>query len=608
MIRMIKNNWFMLKYLYKARKEYIFWEIGKSIWNSATNLVTIYLFKVLIDMLVGKKELINIIPIILAYAILKKGYDLLFEYMMQIELPKAKYALEKIITEDIMTKALTIDLECYDNTDFYNKYTKALAETGGRAIAALNVISTFIFHIISMIGLMSLIFILEPFAIVLATFYFFSSLIFINKNKEYMFERDMDVIPYNRHADYCKSVFFSRESAKDLRIHNGIAGYFKDKYVESLNSAEQKYMNVSGKIYINDIVRTIALIITEMILPLTYFSHLYLQGSITIGSVTALWESTLNLANNANGFFYIYSNLKQSSLYIENLKYILKYVPKIHNVENVVSVPKKINEIRFVNLTFAYPGSQEKVLKNVNLTINAKQKVAFVGHNGAGKSTLIKLLLRLYDPSEGYIAINGIDIRKFDLSEYRALFATMFQDFSLFSAPISVNVAMKKNIHDEDEQGIIDSLTKVGLYEKIINEPKGIHSYYTKVFDDNGILLSGGEMQKLALARNLANVNKSLIGIYDEPSSALDPESESVFYDNILKMLNTKILIFISHRLSTTCEADMIYLLEEGSVVESGNHDELMKIDGKYAHIFRLQAERYKYDLIQDEILHYKYN
>ncbi len=608
MILMIKNNWFMLKYLYKARKEYIFWEIGKSIWSSATELITIYLFKVLIDMLVGKKELINIIPIILAYAILKKGYDLLFEYIMQIELPKAKYALEKIITEDIITKALTIDLECYDNTDFYNKYTKALAETGGRAIAALNVISTFIFNIISMIGLMSLIFVMEPFAIVLATFYFFSSLIFVNKNKEYMFERDMDVIPYNRHADYCKSVFFSRESAKDLRIHNGIAGYFKDKYVESLNSAEQKYMNASGKIYINDIVRTIALIITEMILPLTYFSHLYLKGSITIGSVTALWESMRNLANNASGFFYTYSNLKQSSLYIENLKYILKYVPKIRDVENVVRVPKEIHEIRFVNLTFTYPGSQEKVLKNVNLTIKAKQKVAFVGHNGAGKSTLIKLLLRLYDPSEGYIAINGIDIRKFDLSEYRALFATMFQDFSLFSAPISVNVAMKKNIDDEDEQGIIDSLTKVGLYEKIINEPKGIHSYYTKIFDDNGILLSGGEMQKLALARNLANVNKSLIGIYDEPSSALDPESESVFYDNILKILNTKILIFISHRLSTTCEADMIYLLEEGSVVESGNHDELMKIDGKYAHIFRLQAERYKYDLIQDEILHYKYN
>ena len=226
------------------------------------------------------------------------------------------------------------------------------------------------------------------------------------------------------------------------------------------------------------------------------------------------------------------------------------------------------------------------------MQIHKNEKIAIVGYNGAGKSTLIKLLLRLYEPVEGHICLNGRDITEYKMDEYRTMFGTVFQDFRLFSVSLAENVKM--DLLDgtpEEEQQIKEALKSATFLNKLKQMPDGIHTQIGKEFDNQGMLLSGGEAQKVAIARTIIQGNE--IVIMDEPSSALDPDSEYELNKLMMDSTYDKTVIFISHRLSTTRMADKIYMLEDGQIIESGSHEELMALNGKYAEMFHLQSEKY---------------
>jgi ATP-binding cassette subfamily B protein len=226
------------------------------------------------------------------------------------------------------------------------------------------------------------------------------------------------------------------------------------------------------------------------------------------------------------------------------------------------------------------------------MTIKAGQKIALVGYNGAGKSTLVKLILRLYDPNSGKVLINGEGIKDFTISSYRSKFSTIFQDFRIYSASVAENVLCGKYTN-VDEKRVNSALSNSGFDEKLASMPHGIDTVLTKEFDSEGINLSGGEAQKIAIARVFAR--DCDIVILDEPSSALDPDSEYELNKTLMTAFD-KTVIIISHRLSTTRMADMIYMLEDGKIIEQGDHDSLMKLDGKYAEMFNKQAEKYNLD------------
>ena len=235
-------------------------------------------------------------------------------------------------------------------------------------------------------------------------------------------------------------------------------------------------------------------------------------------------------------------------------------------------------------------GSDKYVLKNINLELKGNEKIALVGHNGAGKSTLIKLLLRLYDPTEGKITLDGVDIKDIKMKGYRDMFSVVFQDFKLIALPVSENVLMRPP-KQGDEEKIEQALKLSGAYDRIMELKDGVNTVLTKEFSEDGAVLSVGEGQKIAIAH--AFIKDAPYIILDEPTSALDPVAESEMYKNMMKVGENKGMVFISHRLSSAVGADRIYMLENGEVIECGTHKELMALDGKYADMFKKQAQNY---------------
>ena len=241
------------------------------------------------------------------------------------------------------------------------------------------------------------------------------------------------------------------------------------------------------------------------------------------------------------------------------------------------------------NVSFTYAGNETPTLHNISFDIRAGEKVAIVGYNGAGKSTLVKLLTRLYDPTEGSLCYDGKDVRDYQLTAYRECFGTAFQDFSMFAASLAENVVMNKA--EGREQEVREALDKAGFTEKLSDLSAGLDTQLTKEFHEDGAVFSGGEAQKVAIARVFAGNSQVLI--LDEPSSALDPLSEYHVNHSMLEAAADKTVIFISHRLSTTKAADTIFMMEHGRIIERGSHEELMAQNGKYAEMFRLQSKNY---------------
>ena len=225
------------------------------------------------------------------------------------------------------------------------------------------------------------------------------------------------------------------------------------------------------------------------------------------------------------------------------------------------------------------------------MTVRKGEKIAIVGHNGAGKTTLVKLLMGLYEATDGEIRISGENINDYEPKSFHERFGTVFQDLQIFALPLSVNVLMRKPGNEEERKLVEDSLRKAQFGEKLDSLENGIDTMVTKEFDENGMGLSGGEAQKIAIARVFAR--KPDIVILDEPSSALDPIAEYRMYQNMLNASEGETVIFISHRLSATRDADRIYLFENGTIIEQGSHDELLARGGTYAEMWKLQAQNY---------------
>lgn len=311
-------------------------------------------------------------------------------------------------------------------------------------------------------------------------------------------------------------------------------------------------------------------------------------GEISVGEMTLYVGTLTTIFGSGAGMFWAYSRLLVQRAYLGNYSELMNL--KNEKYDGTLPVEKRLDndyELEFRNVSFHYPNNGELVLKNVTKKLHVGGKVAIVGKNGSGKSTFIKLLCRLYDPTEGEILLNGIDIRKYDYDEYRNLFGVVFQDFNLFPFSVAQNIAASL---EYDEELVENALEKAGMSERVKGMPKGYDTVADRQEED-GVELSGGEAQKIAIARAL--YKDAPVVILDEPTAALDPVSELEIYERFDEMVEEKTGIYISHRMSSCRFCENVIVFDDGNIVQQGKHSELLGEDGLYAKLWRAQAQYY---------------
>ncbi len=490
----------------------------------------------------------------------------------------------------LFRKSRNVELECFENSDFYDKYTLAMEKADERLIQTVEVVFGTAFGAIASVCAFVFMFQVDKISVLFILFPIIGNFVFNRMNSRLDYKRNKDMAPHNRRIAYINRVMYLPEYAKEMRLTD-VFSLMKRQYKESITGLADVTQKYTKRAAIN-----------HWLYVMFTFTFIF-EGLLIYGAYRTLVSDTMSLAQLAVitsmmvsttwiliGFTDSLTNLFKNGLFIEYLRTFLEYKEKIPEDTAGVDPGNEIKSIEFRDVSFSY--KDEKVLSHLNMEFRDGKTYALVGHNGAGKTTLIKLLLRFYDPTEGTILLNGRDIREYDLKKYRALFATAFQDHRMFSMSVLDNVVMGENIPEgEKEKKVCDALKLSGAYDKVMTLPKGIKTTLTHEFDDEGAVLSGGEFQKIVVAR--AFVKECPFKIFDEPSSALDPIAEARLFDNIYESCRKNTLVFISHRLSSVQNADWVYLLSEGTVKEEGNHAMLMEKKGIYADMYTKQAKNY---------------
>ena len=495
--------------------------------------------------------------------------------------------LERKMKILLVDKTSSMELSCYENPTFYDKYVLASRDIPYKLSNMAWYVSDLVGTVIGMMLYGSLLFTMDPLFIIFAIIPLFSTFLKKKGNELWHKHSNEDTVQHRR-AQYAQRIFYSADYAKEMRLTNA-KEFMLERYDEASDGRMDIVKRYGFKEMLIDVTTSsLTEVISNPLAIIFAVFRTFVSGVLGIGDCAVVINSVNSLTSTFTGITNRYYSIHGQALFFEDFKTFMAYEPKMKDKENAVKPERGL--IKLENVSFKYDGSDNYVLKNVNISLNKNEKIALVGHNGAGKSTLIKLLLRLYDPTDGRVTVNGVDVRDCIAKDYRSMFSVVFQDFKTLALPVFENVLMRPR-QEGDEERVIDALKKSGVYDRIMELPNGIESMLTKEFDEDGAVLSVGESQKLAIAH--AFLKDAPYVILDEPSSALDPIAESEMYSNMMKMGENKGMIFISHRLSSAVSADKIYMLENGEVIEQGTHSELMERNGKYADMFRKQAQNY---------------
>ena len=504
--------------------------------------------------------------------------------------PRAKAVINKGLYTILFKKARNVELECFENSDFYDKYTLAMEKADERlSTTVADVWGTFFGGIASILAFVFM-YGVDRLSVLFILFPVIGNFVFNRMISKLDYTRNKEMAPYNRKIAYINRVMYLAEYAKEMRITNvfSLMGKHYQDSIKGLCDVTQKYGKKAAALHWFYVEFTFTFIFEGLLI---YGAHRTIVGhSMTLAQLAVITSMMVSTTWILIGFTDSLNRCFKNGLFVDYLKSFLEYKERIPEDFKGLECPKEIESIEFRDVSFAY--KDEMVLSHLNMEFRKDKTYALVGHNGAGKTTITKLLLRFYDPTEGKILLNGRDIRDYNLQQYRKLFATAFQDNKLLSMSVKDNVLMGEEVPEEKKDKLVSEALKLsGVYDKIMTLPNGLETTLTREFDDNGVVLSGGEFQKVVVAR--AFVRESPVKIFDEPSSALDPIAEYELFDNILTSCKNHTLLFISHRLSSVQNADWVYLLENGTVKEEGNHKKLMALNGTYADMYNKQAKNY---------------
>ncbi|MBQ7781380.1 MAG: ABC transporter ATP-binding protein [Lachnospiraceae bacterium] len=591
MKRLISNVFYILKYaLSHDRKMAVTYIIGRCVFQGTGAFMDTFLLKEIIDILTTTANVRDIIGVLALMLILQIVRFLIFR-TAENQFWTNMVGFSGAIQRELMQKAQKMDLKCYDIPEYFDDFIIAASQSEEMAKKAIMSVADIAANVTAMIVAGTMIVTMNPIIAIFPIIGFIINIItrFIITKLEYQYNVEKQKI--GRKADYSKRVFYQPEYAKEIKL-TGIEEALIEQYEEAIAEERKMALKYSLKIIPPTLINWISVYtLCQFYAVPVYLAYLAIEKkSIQLGDVASLKNATNNIKSRLDQMNYALVDFQTVGQYAEKFRRFMDYEINIEGCEGSEPIPENDCTLELKNVSFKYKDSEKYVLKNVNMTIRKGEKLALVGENGAGKTTLIKLIMRLYDVTEGSITFGGVDIRKLNIKAYREKIGAVFQDFQIYGATLAENVKMDF-VSDGDKEKIIAALKRADFGSKLKSLEDGIDTELTKEFSESGTMLSGGESQKVAIARMF--MRDMPIAILDEPSSALDPIAEYRLNKSMLENAQNQAVILISHRLSTTKDADRIILLEHGSIIESGTHTELIEKDGMYAKMWNVQAEKY---------------
>lgn len=572
---------------------YILLLLFSTLVNSGQVLINVVLPKFLIDELMGNRDIKRLALFGMAIVVANVLFAFLANTMKRIMDVKNIYIKEKM-SQAMATKIMNVEFSYLENPFYLDLKERAVFAANNQSAMEnlINNIAGCLKNFITISGLLVVMFTLSWVLVVLMVVTVVLSLMIYRFFMDYQMKFFQDLVPVNRKYGYYVNLCSSDKLQKDIRLYrmNKMLTDRVTKYNVELNTWLSKYFKKQG-IYmgfygvINDLQATLAYGYVALRVTVDLFGRKIGIGSFTM-YVTAAINFSSSIAQFGNSIITIIQMLGYLDPFMEFMS-----LPDEKNACGNLECSGEVESIEFKNVSFSYPGSEKEILHDISFKISKGEKISIVGLNGAGKTTLIKLICRLYHPNSGEILINGHNIFEYNHESYMKNIAAVFQDYKLFAFSIDENITCKDI--DSDTDKTMELIEEVGLKEKVESLPKGIHSLFGKAYDEEGIEMSGGQSQKIAIARALYKA-ASLI-ILDEPTSALDPLAEAEIYENFNTMVGNKTAIYISHRMSSSVFCDKILIIDGGRVADYDTHHNLMqKTDSLYYKLFNSQAVNYQ--------------
>lgn len=532
-------------------------------------------------------DLVYVVGIIGGYFILTSIFGFIRTYINGCTYPRLT-KLRLIYIKDVFHKIISVDYKHMEDSTFFDKNERAFSATSSNnngiegiyhklfGIPATLLTITVLTFFIGRLNLFVLLGLIMNIGVT----------IFIQRSvHNFQYKKKEELAHAERRKGYYYKTTHDFTYGKDIRLYQ-----LKERILSNYNKEIEKYLNIHKLIKNREFLLGILSLIT-----------LILSDAITYG---VLIIKTLNGMSIADFSMYL-AAVAGLSLMLKtvagDIAFIINEGQYVYDYFNFIekdlgekggtreAIKDDTLEVVFDNVSFCYPGTDKYIFKNLNFTVHKGERLAIVGINGAGKSTLVKLMVGLFDVTEGEIRINGIPIKEFDKKQLFSMFSVVFQDVNILAFTVKENVACSSV--DIDEERVNDALQRVGLKEKIEKLPKGMEQMMLKIIEEDGAELSGGESQKLSIARALYKGGNMVI--MDEPTAALDALAEAEIYENFSELVKGKTSVYISHRLASTKFCDKIALFDGTGLKEYGNHDELMKLEGDYYHMFSVQGKYY---------------
>ena len=498
----------------------------------------------------------------------------------------------------VMEKAASLDLAFYEDPASYDLLRRAQTDSINRPVLMISTAFGLVQTSLTFITMIALLIVVSP---LLALIALVSPIPAFIADTRYGW-RGYNIARWGsrlmRRMNYLVTLVTTDSYAKEVKLF-GLGRYFIRRYrliADAYYGSQRRQVvrrYLTGFAWGN--LSTIATSLTYL-----YVALQAIAGRLTLGDLTLYTTAAQSVQSSIQGILGGFSGMYEHNLYLNNLFELMATETVMPSPSDPVPVPKPLRgEIRFDSVTFAYPGATTPALTNLSFTVAPGETVAIVGRNGAGKTTLFKLICRLYDPNGGCILVDGVDIRDYDPNELRAQIGGMFQDYVTYQATAAENIGLGNLGTITDRDAVERASRQAGSDELIATLPQGYDTALGKWFDA-GVNLSGGEWQKVALAR--AFMRDARILLLDEPTSALDAQAEYELFERLRSLTQGRTAVYISHRFSTVRRADRILFLEHGQLVEEGTHEQLMRLNGRYARLFRLQASAYTGEDVLAEI------